>query len=61
MLDEMRFEEVQKEFAVPLYAFDFASLAVALESGFVDIGREALASSLARPIRGNHAVTSSSF
>src|SRR5260370_864488 len=26
MLDGMRFEEVQKEFAVPLYPFDFASL-----------------------------------
>ena len=32
MLDGMRLEEVQKEFAVPLYAFDFSSLASALGS-----------------------------
>jgi putative radical SAM enzyme (TIGR03279 family) len=61
MLDGMRFEQMQKEFAVPLYAFDFASLAVALESGFVDPDREALRSSFARPVRGQHAVTPSSF
>src|SRR5229473_3537582 len=61
MLDGLRFEEVQKEFAVPLYAFDFASLASALESGFVDTDREALETSFARPIRGQHAVTPSSF
>ena len=61
MLDGMRFEEVQKEFAVPLYAFDFASLASALESGFVDIDREALETSFARPVRGHHAVTPASF
>ena len=34
MLDGMRFEEVQKEFAVPVYALDLETLAVALESGF---------------------------
>ncbi len=61
MLDGMRFEEVQKEFAVPLYAFDFDSLAVALESGLVDTNREALEESFARPIRGHHAVTPASF
>jgi putative radical SAM enzyme (TIGR03279 family) len=61
MLDGVRFEEVQKEFAVPLYAFDFASLASALESGFVNINREALETSFARPVRGQHAVTPSSF
>jgi putative radical SAM enzyme (TIGR03279 family) len=32
MLDGMRLEELQKEFAVPLYAFDFSSLAAALGS-----------------------------
>jgi putative radical SAM enzyme (TIGR03279 family) len=32
MLDGLRLEEVQKEFAVPLYAFDFSSLAAALGS-----------------------------
>ena len=61
MLDGMRFEEVQKEFAVPLYAFDFASLAVALESGFVDTNREAFRTGFARPVRGHHAVTPASF
>ena len=61
MLDGMRFEEVQKEFAVPLYAFDFASLASALESGFVDTDREALDTSFARPVRGQHAATPASF
>jgi putative radical SAM enzyme (TIGR03279 family) len=61
MLDGMRFEEVQKELAVPVYAFDLDSLAVALESGFADAGREALANTLARPVRGHHAATPSSF
>jgi putative radical SAM enzyme (TIGR03279 family) len=61
MLDGMRFEEVQKEFAVPLYAFDFASLASALESGFVDTDREALETSFARPVRGHHSVAPASF
>jgi NifB/MoaA-like Fe-S oxidoreductase len=61
MLDGMRFEEVQKAFAVPVYAFDFESLAVALESGLVDAGREALANMLTRPVRGHHAATPSSF
>jgi NifB/MoaA-like Fe-S oxidoreductase len=61
MLDGMRFEEVQKEFAVPVYACDFSSLAAALESGFVDTNREALGASFARPVRGQHAVTPSSF
>jgi len=35
MLDGLRLEEVQKQFAVPLYAFDFASLATAIETGFI--------------------------
>jgi len=48
MLDGMRFEDVQNEFAVPVYAFDFESLAVALESGLDDAGREAVANALAR-------------
>jgi putative radical SAM enzyme (TIGR03279 family) len=61
MLDGVRFEEVQKEFAVPLYAFDFASLASALVSGFVDTDREALATSFARPVRGQHALAPASF
>jgi putative radical SAM enzyme (TIGR03279 family) len=61
MLDGMRFEQVQKAFAVPVYALDFESLATALESGFVDAGREALANPLARPVRGQHAATPSSF
>ena len=42
MLDGMQFEELQRQFDVPLYAFDFASFAAALESGFVKEQREAL-------------------
>ena len=61
MLDGMSFEEVQKGFTVPLYAFDFTSLAVALESGLVDTNQEALGASFARPIRGQHAVAPASF
>jgi putative radical SAM enzyme (TIGR03279 family) len=61
MLDGIRFEEVQKEFAVPLYAFDFEALAVALESGLDAAGSEAFANALARPVRGQHAATPTSF
>lgn len=61
MLDGMRFEDVQNEFAVPVYAFDFESLAVALESGLDGAGREAVANALGRPVRGQHAATPSSF
>ncbi len=32
MLDGMRLEDLQKQFEVPLYAFDFAGLAEMLES-----------------------------
>ena len=42
MLDGLRIEEVQKEFAVPLYAFDFSSLAAAIETGFIHESRTAL-------------------
>ena len=42
MLDGMRFEEVQKRFAIPLYAFDFASLAAAIETEFIDESQAAL-------------------
>ena len=42
MLDGMRFEEVQKRFAIPLYAFDFASLAAAIETEFIDESHAAL-------------------
>jgi NifB/MoaA-like Fe-S oxidoreductase len=61
MLDGMHFTDVQQEFAVPVFAFDFAALAAALESGLVDLNHEALAPNLAHPVRGNHAVTTSSF
>jgi len=61
MLDGISFEEVRKQFAVPLYAFDFGSLAVAIESGFADTSREAWETSFARPVRGQHAVTPASF
>jgi putative radical SAM enzyme (TIGR03279 family) len=42
MLDGLRIEEVQKQFAVPLYAFDFASLAAAIETGFIHESQAAL-------------------
>ncbi len=42
MLDGLRFEEVQKQFAVPLCAFDFASLAAAIETEFIDESQAAL-------------------
>jgi putative radical SAM enzyme (TIGR03279 family) len=61
MLDGLSFAEVQKHFEVPIYACDFASLANAVESGFVDPSGETPGASLARPIRGSHAVTTSSF
>lgn len=42
MLDGMRLEEVQERFAAPLYAFDFASLAAAIETEFIDESQAAL-------------------
>ena len=42
MLDGLRFEEVQKHFAVPLYAFDYASLAAAIETEFIGENQAAL-------------------
>jgi putative radical SAM enzyme (TIGR03279 family) len=59
MLDGMRFEDVKKEFAVPVYAHDLESLAVALESGSVSTDMET--NSGAGSVRGNHVVASSSF
>ncbi|MDX6578092.1 MAG: hypothetical protein QOE96_4045, partial [Blastocatellia bacterium] len=61
MLDGMRFEEVQKEFNVPVYAFDFSALAVAFESDFLETGRAGPETSLARPVRGQHTAAPSSF
>jgi putative radical SAM enzyme (TIGR03279 family) len=59
MLDGMRFPDVKKEFAVPVYAHDLESLAVALESGAVSTDMET--NSRAGSVRGNHVVASSSF
>jgi putative radical SAM enzyme (TIGR03279 family) len=59
MLDGMRFADVKKEFAVPVYAHDLDSLAVALESGSVSTDIET--NSRAGSVRGNHVVASSSF
>lgn len=59
MLDGMRFADVKKEFAVPVYAHDLDSLAVALESGSVSTDMET--NSRAGSVRGNHVVASSSF
>lgn len=42
MLDGMRFDELQRQFDVPLYAFDLASLAATLESGSVSDRKEAV-------------------
>src|SRR5258708_37726947 len=61
ILDGMRFEEVQKQFSVPLYAFDFSTLAATLESGFVDADPGRLGTELGRPVRGHHSATPSSF
>jgi putative radical SAM enzyme (TIGR03279 family) len=61
MLDGMRFEEVQKEFNVPVYAFDFSALAVAFASDFLETGRAGPETSLARPVRGQHTAAPSSF
>ena len=35
MLDGVRFEELQRQFEVPFFAYDFPSFAAALESGSV--------------------------
>jgi putative radical SAM enzyme (TIGR03279 family) len=61
MLDGMRFTDVKKEFDVPVYAHDLDSLAIALASGSVSRGLEALGNSNANSVRGNHVVASSSF
>jgi hypothetical protein len=61
MLDGMCFEELQKQFDVPLYAFDFSALAGALKSGFKDVNPGGLGTSSASPIRGHHTVSTSSF
>ncbi len=34
MLDGMRFEELQEQFNVPIYAFDFPAFASAIKNGF---------------------------
>jgi putative radical SAM enzyme (TIGR03279 family) len=61
MLDGMRFEDLQKEFAAPVYAHDFESLAKAIESGSVNTKLEALGNSSASSVRGSHIVAPSSF
>jgi len=61
MLDGMRFADVKKEFAVPVYAHDLDSLAGVFESGSASAGLEALGNSSTGSVRGNHVVASSSF
>src|SRR5258706_8319377 len=61
MLDGMHFEELQKQFEVPLYAFDFSSLAGALSSGFMNVDLARLGTSSASPVRGHHTASTSSF
>ena len=61
MLDGMHFEELQKQFQVPLYAFDFSALAGVLKSGFIDVNAGGLETSSASPVRGHHTVSTSSF
>jgi putative radical SAM enzyme (TIGR03279 family) len=53
--------EVQKKFAVPLHAFDFGSLATAIESGFIDAEAQNSGTCSAGPVRGNHAASPPSF
>jgi NifB/MoaA-like Fe-S oxidoreductase len=61
MLDGMRFAEMQRQFSVPLHAFDLSSLAVALECDFIDADRRAWGISSDVPVRGHHTATPSSF
>jgi putative radical SAM enzyme (TIGR03279 family) len=61
MLDGMRLEDLREQFDVPLYAFDFSSLAGALKSGLMDVDRTGLGTSAAPPVRGQHKASSSSF
>jgi NifB/MoaA-like Fe-S oxidoreductase len=61
MLDGMRFEDLQKEFAVPVYAQDFESLAKAIESGSVNSESAAFGNSSASSVRGSHIAAPSSF
>jgi putative radical SAM enzyme (TIGR03279 family) len=61
MLDGMRFEDLKREFAMPVYAHDLESLAVSLESGSVSTDIEASGNSRTSAVRGNHIVASSSF
>jgi len=61
MLDGMRFADVKKEFAVPVYAHDLDSLTGVFESGSASAGLEALGNGSTGSVRGNHVVASSSF
>jgi putative radical SAM enzyme (TIGR03279 family) len=61
MLDGMRFEDLKKEFEVPLYAHDLESLALALESGSVSTELDASVNSRVNSVRGHHTVAPSSF
>jgi putative radical SAM enzyme (TIGR03279 family) len=61
MLDGLRFEDLKKEFAVPVYAHDLESLAKAIESGSVSTELDTLGNSRASSVRGSHMVSPSSF
>jgi putative radical SAM enzyme (TIGR03279 family) len=61
MLDGMRFEDLKKEFGVPVYAHDLESLSRAIESGSVSTDREAAVVSRANSVRGHHSIAPSSF
>lgn len=61
MLDGMRFEDLKKEFEVPVYAHDLESLSLAIESGSVSTDREASVVRPANSVRGHHTVAPSSF
>jgi putative radical SAM enzyme (TIGR03279 family) len=61
MLDGIRFEDLKKEFEVPVYAHDLESLALALEAGSVSTELDAPVNSRVNSVRGHHTVAPSSF
>jgi NifB/MoaA-like Fe-S oxidoreductase len=61
MLDGIRFEDLKKEFEVPVYAHDLESLALALESGSVGTELDDSVNSRVNSVRGHHTVAPSSF
>ncbi len=61
MLDGTRFEDLKKEFGLPVYAHDLESLSLAIAMGSVSTELSASANSRANSVRGHHTVAPSSF